>query len=227
MKAASVMSLGLQSLPALVALTAGLSVTGAVVSQFEAAGWGWPGAQNFQWVGTWNVVNHGWIAVGAGGVWGDSPWFRTRTPTDCDCTSVVKESQPRSPRALADRSETARCDTAAETRRFSFLGSCAPAWLACAMPPPALVNAAVAARLAEAREHLRVEAEWVEPPDPRCHGRQFGFWRVQAGPKDVPWFRPDPNAHRAVPTDRPGPCIAEGRDLSQVTSLALDGATRL
>lgn len=54
------------------------------------------------------------------------------------------------------------------------------------MPPPALVNTAVAARLAEARKRLRVEAEWIEPPDPRCHGRAFGFWRVMAGPKDGP-----------------------------------------
>ena len=91
------------------------------------------------------------------------------------------------------------------------------------MPPPALVNAAVAARLAEARKHLRVEAEWIEPPDPRCHGRTFGFWRVMAGPKDGPWTPAEGHPYaRPMSTPARGPCIAEGTGLSEVTMLALD-----
>lgn len=37
-------------------------------------------------------------------------------------------------------------------------------------------------RLDAAREFLDFEIEWVEKGDPRCYGRQFGFWVVTAAP---------------------------------------------
>lgn len=100
------------------------------------------------------------------------------------------------------------------------------------MRPATPIPDALRDRLGAARETLDVDIQWVEQGDPRCYGRQFGFWIVTAAPYG---WREQLAAYRAsVPVcgvgPPPVPCPAwvqiEGADLERSLLYVLDAAER-
>jgi hypothetical protein len=89
-------------------------------------------------------------------------------------------------------------------------------------------------RLDAAREELDVDIQWFERGDPRCCGRDFGFWHICVGPygwrdtavRQAEWARTHLSYGRVNPelVNAPHHCIAEGWDLSRCLEMALHTA---
>ncbi len=104
------------------------------------------------------------------------------------------------------------------------------------MRPPECIPSDLRDRLDAAREELDVDVEWVERGDPRCMGRDFGYWRVRAG--RYGWREMDARRQAwrdgnygvtmdpSIPPDAPSACTAEGTGLAECIVAALDLAEK-
>lgn len=94
------------------------------------------------------------------------------------------------------------------------------------MRPSELIPSDLRDHLDAARDYLDITIEWFDRGSPECRGRDFGFWRMCAGPLGWPQ-RPKRECRygeRREPED--GPCITEGYGLANVIRMALDHAER-
>ena len=86
-------------------------------------------------------------------------------------------------------------------------------------------------RLTAAADHLDIRREWIERGDPRCHGRDFGFWRVECGLYGWPERRaahPAPKPGLASPAMpmRDSVLTVEAPDLALAIAVTLEHAAK-
>lgn len=95
------------------------------------------------------------------------------------------------------------------------------------MRPTDVIPSDLRDRLDAARDHLDITVEWFGRGSPECHGRDFGFWRVRAGPAGWPQ-RPKREYRYGERRDEAedGPLGVEWPRLDEVIVRALDQADR-
>jgi hypothetical protein len=93
--------------------------------------------------------------------------------------------------------------------------------------PSDVISSELRDRLDAARDYLDITIEWHERGSPHCHGRDFGFRRIMAGPAGWPQ-RPKREYRYGDRRDEveDGPCIVEWDRLDRVIERALDHAER-
>lgn len=100
------------------------------------------------------------------------------------------------------------------------------------MPAPRVtLSETMLERLTAAADHLEIHRHWVERGDPRCAGRDFGFWQIQVGlhgwPERVAARPPAPLGLAAPAYDiREGVLTVEAADLDLGLGVALDAARK-
>jgi hypothetical protein len=95
------------------------------------------------------------------------------------------------------------------------------------MRPADVISSDLRDRLDAARDYLYITIEWFDRGSPQCRGRDFGFWRIRAGPVGWESRPPGPELRygQASPHEYDGPLIAEsGKTLEEAVAFTLDRA---